>query len=56
MTILDVGRATLERSSPEQVDMIDRMEVGRRVSPRLRVAFEVTDVQDVTNDVVHGGA
>jgi len=33
-TILDVGRATLEISSPEQVEMIDRVEVGRRVSPK----------------------
>jgi len=34
VTILDVGRATLEISSPEQVEMIDRVEVGRRVSPK----------------------
>jgi catechol 2,3-dioxygenase-like lactoylglutathione lyase family enzyme len=39
VTILDVGRATLELSNPQQVEMIDRVEVGRRVSPRLRVAF-----------------
>ncbi|HSV41122.1 MAG TPA: VOC family protein, partial [Nocardioidaceae bacterium] len=36
VTILDVGRATLELSTPEQVDLIDNVEVGRRVSPRLR--------------------
>jgi uncharacterized glyoxalase superfamily protein PhnB len=56
VTILDVGRATLEISSPEQVDMIDRVEVGRRVSPRLRVAFEVADAQGVTNQLVGAGA
>ena len=56
VTILDVGRATLELSSPEQVDMIDRVEVGRRVSPRLRVAFEVADAQDVTDRLVDAGA
>lgn len=56
VTILDVGRATLEISSPEQVDMIDRVEVGRRVSPRLRVAFEVADARDVTNHLVRAGA
>ena len=44
VTILDVGRATLELSNSAQVDLIDRVEVGRRVSPRLRVAFEVADV------------
>jgi predicted enzyme related to lactoylglutathione lyase len=54
--ILDVGRATLEISNPQQVDMIDRVEVGRRVSPRLRVAFEVTDAQDVTDHLVRAGA
>ena len=56
VTILDVGRATLEISSPEQVDMIDRVEVGRRVSPRLRVAFEVADAEDVTDHLVQAGA
>jgi predicted enzyme related to lactoylglutathione lyase len=56
VTILDVGRATLEISSPEQVDMIDRVEVGRRVSPRVRVAFEVADAQDVTDELVKAGA
>jgi predicted enzyme related to lactoylglutathione lyase len=56
VTILDVGRATLEISSPEQVEMIDRVEVGRRVSPKLRVAFEVADAPEVTDHVVRAGA
>jgi lactoylglutathione lyase len=56
VTILDVGRATLEISSPEQVDMIDRVEVGRRVSPRLRVAFEVADAEAVTDSLAQRGA
>jgi lactoylglutathione lyase len=56
VTILDVGRATLEISSPEQVDMIDRVEVGHRVSPRLRVAFEVADAEAVTDSLAHQGA
>jgi uncharacterized glyoxalase superfamily protein PhnB len=56
VTILDVGRATLELSNPAQVDYIDAVEVGRRVSPRLRVAFEVTDAETVTADLVAGGA
>lgn len=55
-TILDVGRATLEISSPEQVELTDRVEVGRPVSPRLRVAFEVADAQDVTKHLVRAGA
>ncbi len=56
VTILDVGRATLEISSPEQVAMIDRVEVGRRVSPKLRVAFEVADARDVTDHLTQAGA
>jgi predicted enzyme related to lactoylglutathione lyase len=56
VTILDVGRATLELSNPAQVDMIDRVEVGRRVSPRMRVAFEVGDVDTATAQLEAAGA
>jgi lactoylglutathione lyase len=56
VTILDVGRATLELANPAQVAMIDDVEVGRRVSPRLRVAFEVADARSVTDELVGGGA
>src|SRR6478752_1549628 len=56
VTILDVGRATLELSNPAQVAMIDDVEVGRRVAPRLRVAFEVADVVGATTDLVASGA
>ena len=56
VTILDVGRATLELSTPEQVGLIDRVEVGRRVSPRLRVAFEVADADDTARHLIAAGA
>lgn len=56
VTILDVGRATLELSNPAQVAMIDDVEVGRRVAPRLRVAFEVDDAAAVTDELVAAGA
>ena len=56
VTILDVGRATLELSNAAQVAMIDEVEVGRRISPRLRVAFEVGDAESVTRDLVGAGA
>ena len=56
VTILDMGRATLEISNPAQVALIDNVEVGRRVSPRLRVAFEVADAEAVTADLVDRGA
>jgi predicted enzyme related to lactoylglutathione lyase len=54
--ILDAGRATLELSNPAQVAMIDEVEVGRRVAPRLRVAFEVADAADTTSRLVAAGA
>jgi predicted enzyme related to lactoylglutathione lyase len=56
VTILDAGRATLEISNPAQVAMIDEVEVGRRVAPRLRVAFEVGDVASAAEQLVDGGA
>src|SRR3954471_16319388 len=48
VVILDAGRATLEIANPAQKRMIDEVEVGRQVAPRLRVAFEVDDAEDVT--------
>ena len=36
--------------------VIDEMEVGRRVSPRLRVCFEVTDAESTTRELVEAGA
>ena len=43
----------VEGNEGEKVTILD---VGRRVSPRLRVAFEVTDAKGVTSDLVEGGA
>ena len=54
--ILDAGRATLELSNPAQVAMIDDVEVGRRVAPRLRVAFEVDDAADTVDRLADAGA
>jgi predicted enzyme related to lactoylglutathione lyase len=54
--ILDAGRATLEIANPAQKAMIDEVEVGRQVSPRMRVAFEVADTAGVTDELVAAGA
>jgi predicted enzyme related to lactoylglutathione lyase len=56
VVILDAGRATLELANPAQKRYIDDVEVGRQVAPRIRVAFEVTDVEGVTREVVAAGA
>lgn len=56
VVILHAGRATLEISNAAQVAMIDAVEVGQRVAPRLRVAFEVGDAEAVTRNLVAAGA
>ena len=54
--ILDAGRATLEIANAAQKRMIDEVEVGRPVAPRMRVAFEVADSPSVTDALVAAGA
>ncbi len=56
VVILDAGRATLELANPAQKAMIDAVEVGRPVSPHLRVAFEVTDAEGITLALLDAGA
>ena len=56
VTILGAGRATLELSNTPQVELIDRVEVGRRVAPHLRVALEVDDAAAATGAAVEAGA
>lgn len=50
------GRATLEIVNPAQRRLIDQLEVGRAVSRRIRVAFEVDDVAATTDSLVKAGA
>ena len=56
VTILDAGRATLELANPAQKRMIDDVEVGRQVAPKIRVAFEVRDSEATTTRLVSAGA
>lgn len=56
VTILEAGRATLELANPAQKRMIDDVEVGRQVAPRIRVAFEVADSAATTDALVSAGA
>ncbi|PWU51569.1 glyoxalase, partial [Micromonospora sp. S4605] len=56
VVILDAGRATLEIANPAQKRMIDEVEVGRQVAPKLRVAFEVDDSRAATDRLVAAGA
>ena len=56
VAILDAGRATLEIANPAQKRLIDAVEVGRDVAPKIRVAFEVADGQGTTDELVSAGA
>jgi catechol 2,3-dioxygenase-like lactoylglutathione lyase family enzyme len=56
VVILQAGRATLELANKAQHRMIDDLEVGRRVAPRMRVAFEVADARIATDAAVAAGA
>lgn len=56
VTILAAGRATLELVNPAQKRMIDEVEVGRPVAPRIRIAFEVEDSAAATERLADAGA
>lgn len=56
VVIFDAGRATLELANRAQAEMIDAVEVGRRCSPKFRVAFEVSDASATADRLVAAGA
>jgi catechol 2,3-dioxygenase-like lactoylglutathione lyase family enzyme len=56
VVILRAGEATLEIANPAQVEMIDQVEVGRPVSPHVRLAFEVDDTELRTQELKAAGA
>lgn len=53
---LQAGRATLEIVNPAQRRLIDELEVGREVSRKFRVAFQVDDAEADTVRLVEAGA
>lgn len=55
--ILDAGRATLELLSPDQTDLVDRIEVGEAgVSGPVRLALEVEDSVEMAQQLTDAGA
>lgn len=54
--VLAAGRATLELLSPEQAELIDRVEVGTRVAGPIRVALAVADSGATADALVAAGA
>ncbi|PHM65579.1 lactoylglutathione lyase [Xenorhabdus stockiae] len=56
VAILEAGKATLELVEPSTANYIDKIEVGRKASGRIRVAFEVDDVIETTSLLQKSGA
>ena len=54
--LLDAGRATLELFDEGQAAMVDEIEVGRRVAPKVRVAFRVENSTELADRLEAAGA
>lgn len=54
--VLDLGRATLEVFDEEQAETVDRIEVGQRVSGRVRFALQVPDLESAVARLQAHGA
>lgn len=54
--LLDAGRATLELFDEAQAAMVDDLEVGHRVSGKVRLALRVPDAEVVAAQLVESGA
>ena len=54
--LLDAGRATLELFDEAQAAMVDELEVGRRVSGKVRFALQVPDADAAATALVGAGA
>jgi lactoylglutathione lyase len=53
--LLEAGRATLELFDEGQAAMVDEVEVGRRVAPKVRFAFRVADSAAVADRLEAAG-
>jgi catechol 2,3-dioxygenase-like lactoylglutathione lyase family enzyme len=54
--LLDVGRATLELFDERQAAMVDDLEVGERVSGKVRFALQVPSAASAAESLVEAGA
>ena len=54
--LLDAGRATLELFDERQAAMVDDLEVGRRVSGKVRFALQVSDADATAAVLTAAGA
>jgi lactoylglutathione lyase len=54
--VLDAGRATLEVLAEPQAELVDRVEVGERISGPVRLALEVDDSVAAAKALAAAGA
>ena len=54
--VLDMGRATLEVFDEKQAETVDQIEVGRRVSGKIRFALQVPDLDAAVERLREHGA
>ena len=54
--VLDMGKATLEVFDEKQAQTIDQIEVGRRISGRVRFALQVPDLKAAMERMLSHGA
>lgn len=54
--VLDLGRATLEVFDEKQANTVDQIEVGRRVSGKIRFALQVPDLDAAMDRLMATGA
>jgi methylmalonyl-CoA/ethylmalonyl-CoA epimerase len=54
--ILELGRGTLEIFNERQAEIVDRIEVGQRVSGQIRFALQVPDVDAAVVRLLQHGA
>jgi catechol 2,3-dioxygenase-like lactoylglutathione lyase family enzyme len=54
--VLELGKATLEIFDEKQAQTVDNIEVGRRVSGKIRLALQVPDLQTAMDRLTAHGA
>jgi len=54
--VIDIGRATLEIFDEAQAEIVDEIEVGRRVSGPVRLALQVPDLDAALQRLLAHGA
>jgi methylmalonyl-CoA/ethylmalonyl-CoA epimerase len=54
--VLDMGRATLEVFDERQAETVDQIEVGRRISGKIRFALQVPDLDAAMQRLLSRGA